>query len=98
MGGSVYSKDTETKVEFKKYMRLVLTEARPYVLGELLPDTVTIFPLDRASGSPAEGDMIARNELDHDEQWLVSKNEFMKTFSKVDETATPAPAEPKPAA
>jgi hypothetical protein len=62
--------------EFKPYRRKPITELRPYVAGETLNERVSISATDRDAGSPKEGDMIARNPDDHDDQWLVSKEYF----------------------
>jgi hypothetical protein len=53
---------------------------RPYLAGETLDERVSISATDRDAGSPKEGDMIARNPDDHDDQWLVSKEYFEANF------------------
>jgi hypothetical protein len=60
---------------WKKYKRKGLSEMRPYIFGEDLP-LVSISEADRLNGSPKEGDMIARNPVNHDDQWLVAKKYF----------------------
>jgi hypothetical protein len=66
--------------EFKPYCRKQIAEMRPYLAGETLDERVSISATDRDAGSPKEGDMIARNPDDHDDQWLVSKEYFEANF------------------
>lgn len=61
---------------FNEYSRKTKQQLRPYLAGETLPDYVSISAADRANGSPKEGDMIARNPKDHNDQWLVAKEYF----------------------
>jgi len=49
---------------------------RPYQLGEDVAN-VSISETDCENGSPKEGDMIARNPMDHTDQWLVVKKYFV---------------------
>jgi hypothetical protein len=60
-----------TMAEFAYYRKKQLAEMRPYVDGESLAG-ISVAEVDREHGSPAVGDMIARNPLDHADQWLVS--------------------------
>jgi hypothetical protein len=60
---------------WKQYKRKGLSEMRPYVEGEEL-SRVSISAADRDNGSPKIGDMIARNPINHDDQWLVAKKYF----------------------
>ena len=69
-----------SKSEFKKYRRKQIAELRPYVPGEELSQRVSISAGDREAGSPKEGDMIARNPDNHDDQWLVSEEYFEANF------------------
>jgi hypothetical protein len=69
--------------EYKGYRRIQIAELRPYALGEKLNEGVSISAADRAAGSPKEGDMIARNPEDHDDQWLVSKEYFEANFEPI---------------
>ena len=68
------------KSEFKKYRRKQIAELRPFVPGEELSDRVSISASDREAGSPKEGDMIARNPENHDDQWLIAKEYFEANF------------------
>jgi len=69
-----------TTSEFKPYRRKQIAELRPYVPGEELSERVSISAADRDAGSPKEGDMIARNPVNHDDQWLVEKDYFQENF------------------
>ena len=60
---------------WKQYKRKGLSEMRPYITGEIIP-MLSVSAPDRLNGSPKEGDMIARNPLNHDDQWLVAKKYF----------------------
>lgn len=70
--------------EFKRYRRKQIAELRPYVPGEKLSDRVSISAADIAAGSPKDGDMIARNPKNHDDQWLVSRQYFHDNFEPAD--------------
>lgn len=69
--------------EFKQYKRIQVAELRDYVLGEVLPITVSISTEDLNSGSPRVGDMIARNPKNHSDQWLVARQHFLDNFEAV---------------
>jgi len=62
-------------LNWQQYKRKGLSEMRPYVEGEDLT-RVSISAADRDNGSPKIGDMIARNPVNHDDQWLVAKKYF----------------------
>lgn len=66
--------------EYKLYTKKSQVEMRPYVPGEVLGDEVSISPVDRAAGSPKEGDMLARNPANHSDQWLVAKSYFEANY------------------
>jgi hypothetical protein len=66
--------------DFKQYRRKQIAELRPYVPGESLSDNVSITVADVDAGSPKEGDMIARNPKNHNDQWLVAKKYFEDNF------------------
>lgn len=63
--------------EFKNYRRKRITEMRPYVPGENM-ELIGIGEEARRSGSPKLGDMIARDPINHFDQWLVHKEFFDK--------------------
>lgn len=70
--------------EFKRYRRKQIAELRPYEPGEALDERISISAADRESGSPKEGDMIARNPANHADQWLVSAEYFAANFEPAD--------------
>lgn len=69
-------------MEFKPFRRKQIAELRPYVPGEDL-GTTSVSETDRTAGSPKEGDMIARNPKNHEDQWLVSAAYFADNFEEV---------------
>ena len=56
---------------------------RPYVEGEILDPKISISPADKQNGSPKKGDMIARNPMNHEDQWLVAKKYFEENFEQL---------------
>jgi hypothetical protein len=71
----------QMKNEFKLYRKRNFSEMRPYIVGEVLSDFVSISKEDRENGSPKDGDMIARNPENHLDQWLVSKEFFEDNYT-----------------
>lgn len=71
--------------DFKKYRRTQIAEMRPYEKGEKLSGIVSVSKADIENGSPKEGDMIARNPKDHEDQWLVAEKYFKDNFEPVEE-------------
>jgi hypothetical protein len=69
--------------EFQQYRRKQIAELRPYEPGEDLSDRVSVSAADKDAGSPKEGDMIARNPKNHDDQWLVAAAYFAENFESV---------------
>lgn len=67
---------------FRQYRRKQIAELRPYSPGESLTG-VSVADVDRKGGSPKEGDMIARNPKNHDDQWLVAAQYFADNFEPV---------------
>jgi hypothetical protein len=67
-------------MSFRQYRRKQIAELRPYEPGETLSDRVSISAADREAGSPKEGDMIARNPKNHEDQWLVAADYFAENF------------------
>ena len=63
-------------MEFRKFRRKNVSEMREYVKGEKLNDRVSISDADLENGSPKKGDMIARNPMNHNDQWLVAEKYF----------------------
>lgn len=68
---------------FKQYRKKQIAEMRPFVPGETLAERTSIGAKDREAGSPKEGDMIARNPTNHDDQWLVSAAFFAENYESV---------------
>lgn len=69
-------------MEFKRYRRSGLAEARPYQSDEILDPSVSISQSDRFNGSPKPGDMIARNPMDHSDQWLIAEDYWKQNFEQ----------------
>lgn len=69
--------------KFKQYARKNIAEMRPYMEGEILSDRVSISKADLENGSPKVGDMIARNPLNHEDQWLVAADYFQQNFKVI---------------
>lgn len=67
---------------FKQYHRIQIAELRPYVQGENM-DKVSISAPDKEAGSPKQGDMIARNPKNHEDQWLVAAQYFADNFEPI---------------
>ena len=70
--------------EFQRYRRSQVAELRPYVPGEAMAN-ISVAPVDTANGSPKEGDMIARNPANHEDQWLVAAEYFSVNFEEYKE-------------
>ena len=80
--------------EFKKFRRTQIAEMREVTEFDLkgfendkiihsLRDTefkVSISDADLKNGSPKIGDMIARNPINHNDQWLVAEQYFKDNF------------------
>ena len=79
MDGVFLNQLKNTMHKFIKYKRKGIGELRPYIKGMPI-DFVSISNEDRDNGSPKEGDMIARNPENHDDQWLVSAKYFKDNF------------------
>lgn len=69
--------------EFKQYRKKQIAEMRPYVEGEDMTG-ITITEEDARTGSPKEGDMIARNPANHKDRWLVSGTFFNTNYVNID--------------
>jgi hypothetical protein len=68
-------------MEFKKYRRKQLSEMREWVPGDDMTG-IMVSDVDKANGSPASGDMIARNPENHDDQWLVALKFFDANYEE----------------
>ena len=76
-----HSMTEDTSGEFQFYQRTQVAEMRPWRPGEAV-EGISISEADKAAGSPKEGDMIARNPSNHDDQWLVSAAYFAANFQR----------------
>ena len=63
---------------FKKYIRTNVSEMRPYIPGEDMTH-ISVSNVD----TPEEGGMVARNPLNHDDQWYVAKKYFEDNFKEM---------------
>ena len=61
----------EPMMEWLTYQRKGTIELRPYAIGESLT-AISVSESDQ----PKDGDMIARNPNNHEDQWLVNKEYF----------------------
>ena len=66
--------------EFREYQKSSFITARPYVPGESL-ERVSVSPHDIDKGHPMDGDMIACDPNNTDDQWLVSCNYFHNNYA-----------------
>ena len=77
-------------MEFKKYKRNNVAEMHAYNPNNMYPkevwDRLSISTTDKENGSPKEGDMFARNPLDHGDMWLVAEKYFKENFEEIEET------------
>ena len=76
--------------EFKKYRRTNIAEMREVTKEDiyegvtgLIKNDVSISPADINNGSPKYGDMIARNPMNHNDQWLVASDYFKENFELI---------------
>jgi len=69
----------DTMSEWRKYQKKNAAEMRAYVKGEGMSG-ISISTPDAENGSPKDGDYIARNPNDHNDQWLVSAAYFAENF------------------
>ena len=65
--------------QFKQYRRKQIAELREWEPGDDMT-RVSISGADLDAGSPKAGDMIARNPINHDDQWLVAAKYFADNF------------------
>jgi hypothetical protein len=68
--------------DFQQYRRKQIAELRPWRPGDDMA-RVSISAPDKDAGSPKDGDMIARNPKNHDDQWLVAAAYFADNFEPV---------------
>lgn len=65
--------------EFQKYRRTQIAEMKRWTPGTDM-SRVSISQPDKENGSPKDGDMIARNPKNHEDQWLVAAQYFADNF------------------
>jgi len=68
------------RMKFKKYTRKNIAEIRYFISGETLDKKVSISQADSENGSPQYGDMIARNPMNNEDQWLIAEDYFIENF------------------
>lgn len=64
--------------EWKQYRRKGLSEMRPYVPGEDMTG-ISVSAVDTLK----VGGMIARNPVNHEDQWYVAKEYFLDNLEEV---------------
>jgi len=72
-------------MEYKQYRRRATAELRPYIEevdGKILNE-ISLSDEDARSGSPRNGDMIARNPKNHTDKWLIAKRYFEDNFEEM---------------
>lgn len=74
--------------EFEEYQRLGFAQARPVTDTEIADGVVglenaniSVSQADVDADSPKQGDMIARNPDNYDDQWLIAKEYWEKNFA-----------------
>ncbi len=72
-------------IMWTRYRRTQIAEMRPANPDDDLDSSISISAVDKASGSPRPGDMIARNPKNHADQWLVAAQYFADNFEPVGE-------------
>ncbi len=65
------------------YRRTGIAKMRPYINGEDIAHVSVSLP-DKEAGSPKEGDMIAMNPQNPEDQWLVAKRYFEDNFEIIE--------------
>ena len=78
-------------VNFKQYRRKQIAELREVTdyettctgEGMIKEFSISVSAEDSKAGSPKDGDMIARNPKNHDDQWLVAAEYFNDNFEEV---------------
>ena len=75
---------------FKQYTRKAISELRPVTPEEidkglqyLNAQQISVASVDICNGSPKLGDMIARNPINHLDQWLVAATYFNDNFEEL---------------
>lgn len=71
---------------FKQYIRTNIAEMRPVTKEEIAGEfnsLVSVSKADLEQGSPKAGDMVARNPMNKDDQWLVAGQYFKENFKEM---------------
>jgi hypothetical protein len=72
---------------FKQYRRSAIAELRPVTDTEITNNKcvpfISVSSSDLENGSPKQGDMIARNPANHNDQWLVAADYFKNNFEEI---------------
>lgn len=63
---------------FKKYVRTNIAEMRPYVSGEDL----TLISVSEIDDPESDMGMVARNPMNHADQWYVARQYFEDNFTE----------------
>lgn len=66
------------------YRKKQLQELIPWT-PDLPMELVSISPADKANGSPKDGDMIAFNQKDATDMWLVAEQFFKDNYELVED-------------
>ena len=69
---------------FEEYRRCGIEELRPWQPGDDMTG-VHVSVVAKEGGSPKAGDMIQRHPKHHDEQWLVTAQDFADSVFVVDD-------------
>jgi hypothetical protein len=76
--------------EFKQYRRKNIAEARSVTEQDIQDilfgkTRISLSQADEENGSPKIGDMVARNPLNHEDQWLIAEKYFKENFEEIPE-------------
>jgi hypothetical protein len=69
--------------EYREYRRRTQTAEMADWYPGFDMSGVTVTDVDRAAGSPKQGDKIARNPADHADRWLVTAAYFAANFESL---------------
>ncbi len=78
----VFGKSQEEKDPFKRYRKFELAEMRPYVEGEDMTN-IAVGDDEARLGCPKKGDMVCRNVVNHDDQWLMAAEKFKHHYEAI---------------
>lgn len=68
--------------DWSNYRKKGVQQMRPYIPGEDMRG-ISISEPDKQTGSPKNGDMIARDSVDKYDQWLVSADFFARNYEPI---------------